>query len=91
VAGRYLSTAPSQPPTAKQYTKAGYPWFDYYDAEMQALEGSKTLATMKSVKEKGEEKRAQPLPENDPVSVASIVNLRADLQSDPGSRSDFCS
>src|SRR6185436_12896414 len=22
---------PTQPPTAKQYTKAGFPWFDYYD------------------------------------------------------------
>src|SRR5580765_1747087 len=25
---------PTRPPTAKDYTRAGYPWFDYYDAEL---------------------------------------------------------
>ncbi len=80
---------PSEPLTARQYTKAGYPWFDYYDAEMKALDGSKTLATLKSVKQKGEEKRRQPLPENDSVSVTNIVSLRAGLLSDQVRESDF--
>jgi hypothetical protein len=76
---------PSRPPTAKQYTAAGYPWFDYYDAELKALEGSKTLAGAKSVKEK-----EGPLPENEPVSVTNIVNLRAGLKSNQVRESDFC-
>lgn len=72
---------PSQPPTARDYTEAGYPWFDYYDSELKALDGSKTLAAVKTVKEKAEEKRAAPLPENETVSVTNIVNLRAGLKS----------
>jgi len=72
---------PSQPPTARDYTEAGYPWFDYYDSELKALHGSKTLAAVKTVKEKAEEKRAAPLPENETVSVTNIVNLRAGLKS----------
>jgi hypothetical protein len=80
---------PSIPPTASQYTKAGYPWFDYYDAELKALEGSNTLAGLKSVKEKGEEKRAKPLPENDSLSVSNIVNLRAGLKQNQVRESDF--
>jgi len=71
---------PTQPPTAKQYTALGYPWFDYYDSEMKALEGSKKLAAVKSVKEKGKRKRTAPLPENESVSVTNIVNLRARLK-----------
>lgn len=72
---------PSQPPTARDYTQAGYPWFDYYDSELKALDGSKTLAAVKTVKEKAEAKRAAPLPENETVSVTNIVNLRAGLKS----------
>jgi hypothetical protein len=71
---------PSQPPTARTYTKAGFPWFDYYDSELKALEGSRTLASVKSVKQMGDEKRTDPLPENQSVSVTNIVNLRAGLK-----------
>jgi hypothetical protein len=71
---------PTQPPTAKRYTDAGFPWFDYYDKELNALNGSKGLAGLKSVKEMGEEKRANPLPENESVSVGNLVNLRSGLK-----------
>ena len=71
---------PSPPPTARDYTQAGYPWFDYYDAELKALDGSKTLAAVKSVKAKGQEKRLPPLPENKTVPVLNIVSLRAGLK-----------
>ena len=80
---------PSKPPTARQYTIAGYPWFDYYDAEMKALDGSKTLAGVKSVKAKAEEKRAEPLPANDSISVTNIVNLRAGLRPGQVRETDF--
>jgi hypothetical protein len=71
---------PTQPPTSKQYTKAGYPWFDYYDREQKALEGSGILAGVKSVLQMGEQKRTQPLPENESVSISNVVNLRSGLQ-----------
>lgn len=80
---------PSQPPTARQYTKAGYPWFDYYDAELKALDGASILSGLKTVKEKGEEKRTQPLPENESVAVTNILNLRAGMRPDQVREADF--
>jgi hypothetical protein len=80
---------PSQPPTARDYTQAGYPWFDYYDAELKALDGSKTLAALKSVNEKAQEKRATPLPDNETVSVTNNVNLRAGLKTNQVREADF--
>ena len=70
---------PTLPPTAKQYTNAGYPWFDYYDKEQTALKGSKALAGLKSVLGMGQSKRVDPLPENESVSVSNLVNLRVGL------------
>jgi len=80
---------PTEPPTAEQYTKAGYPWFDYYDAEAKALDGSGTLAELKSVLKLGQEKRESPLPENASVSVTNLVDLRAGLERDQVRESDF--
>ena len=80
---------PTEPPTAKQYTKAGYPWFDYYDAEAKALNGSDTLAKLKSVLKLGQEKRESPLPENASVNVTNQKNLRATLAKDQVRESDF--
>jgi hypothetical protein len=77
------------PFTAEQYTSAGYPWFDYHDAEMKALKGANSLAGLKSVKQKGEEKRAAPLPENQSVSVTNVVELRAGLSSHQVRESDL--
>ena len=82
---------PNQPLNARQYTCAGFPWFDYYDAEMKAVAGSGTLAGLKSVKEKSEEKRAAPLPENESVTVSKVVNLRSGLQANQVRESDFAS
>jgi hypothetical protein len=71
---------PSSPPAAAQYSQAGYPWFDYYDAEAKAVRGSKVLAAVKSVFTKGQEKAAAPLPENASVSVTNLVHIKSDLQ-----------
>ena len=40
---------PHEPPTAAVYTKAGFPWFDYYDADRSAVEGAPRLARLDSV------------------------------------------
>ena len=80
---------PSPPPTAAQYTKAGYPWFDYYDAEAKAVTGSKILAAVKSVFNKGGEKSSTPLPENESVMVANLVNVRAGLKNNQVREADF--
>lgn len=73
---------PTTPPTAEEYTKAGLPWFELYEDGVEALEGSQTLAELKSVLELGREKGDAPLPENEPVEPRNIVKLRADLAED---------
>ena len=55
---------PSEPPTAQQYQAAGIPWFDYWNDEAKALDGSKTLAQLDSVATK---KIKQGKPVKEPV------------------------
>lgn len=73
---------PTTPPTAKQYTNAGLPWFDYYDDSAKALEGSGILQKLKSVLTLGKEKRDVPLPENESVRTERVVKLRGGLRKD---------
>ena len=80
---------PSQPPTAKQYTAAGYPWFDYFDAEVKAVNESKILAAVKSVFSKGGENSAKPHPENESTSVTQLIKLRAGLKTGQVREADF--
>ncbi len=40
---------PYEPPTAADYTEAGLPWFEYFDADLQALEGAPRLDRLDSV------------------------------------------
>jgi hypothetical protein len=74
------SSPPLPPPTAKHYSAAGLPWFDFYAENLEALEGSKTLDNLKSVATKGAEKGDVPLPENDSVEPGVIVKLRRGLK-----------
>jgi len=80
---------PTKPPTEKDYTTAGYPWFDYYDAELKAVQGSKVLSALKSVKEKLVQKRQEPLPENQSVNVLNVINLRSGLAKHQVREADF--
>ncbi len=41
--------SPTKPPRAKDYKKAGIPWFDYYDEARSKLEGSSILGSVKTV------------------------------------------
>ncbi|ASV73260.1 putative integral membrane protein [Thermogutta terrifontis] len=73
---------PTVPPTAKEYTDAGLPWFDYYDETLNAVEGSSTLQGLKSVLTLGKEKKDVPLPENCPVTPEIVIRLRRGLTKD---------
>jgi hypothetical protein len=68
-------TPPWMPPNAKEYTEAGLPWFEYYDADAKALDGSLPLAKLDSVAAKGIKKGEKPLPENEPVDVSKVIKL----------------
>jgi hypothetical protein len=73
---------PTVPPTAKEYSKAGLPWFEYYGAGEAAVEGSGILAKLKSVVQMGKDKSDVPLPENESVSAGPVVELRKGLAKD---------
>ena len=68
---------PSVPPTARDYTKAGLPWFEYYDPGSVALSGSGTLAKAKSVKAMSESRGVSVLPENQSVSHEHTISIHA--------------
>jgi hypothetical protein len=67
---------PTIPPTAKQYSQAGLPWFDYYDDGAKAVEGSGILGNLKSVLGMGEEKGELALPENETCEPEKTVKLK---------------
>jgi len=71
---------PTIPPTSKEYSEAGLPWFDYYDEKQTAVEGSETLSKLKSIVEKGKEKNDMPLPENESVINDYIIKIRKGLK-----------
>ncbi|MFC2172975.1 hypothetical protein ACFLU6_10150 [Acidobacteriota bacterium] len=73
---------PFPPPTSKEYSNAGLPWFDYYDEGAQAVEGSDILSKLKSVIQMGKKKGDVPLPENEPVKPDHIIELRRGLKKD---------
>ncbi len=70
---------PTVPPTSREYAKAGLPWFEYYDDQLEAVGGSGILEKLKSVMAMGLEKGGMPLPENAPVDATPIVVLRKGL------------
>jgi hypothetical protein len=70
-------TPPSVSPTASDYTKAGLPWFDYYDSGAVALPGSDALAKIKSVKAMGESKGVSALPEDQSLNIDRKIRIHA--------------
>lgn len=49
--------APSTPVTAQSYAQHGYPWFDLYDENVPAVQGSGTLANVKPVSQMDKKKK----------------------------------
>jgi hypothetical protein len=66
---------PAPPPTAKSYSDAGLPWFDWYDENSSSLSGAKTLKELKSVAAMGAEKNEIPLPENESAKEKQLIIL----------------
>ena len=69
---------PTTPPTARRYTDAGLPWFNYYDGDRKALSEAESLAGLKSVADTGVEKGESSLPENDPLDVSEVLRIAPD-------------
>ena len=68
---------PMIPPTSKDYSTAGLPWFDYYadDPAIKPLQGSNKLSSLKTVKELGLIKEECSLPENNNVDDMKVITL----------------
>jgi hypothetical protein len=70
------SPPPTKPPTAKDYSNAGLPWFHLDESNVESVGGSKLLAGLKSVLGMGQAKGEQPLPENEPVDAPVVVDVQ---------------
>ena len=68
---------PPSPITAQDYSRAGLPWFDLYDADRSFLEGSETLADVWSIAEMDEAKigPAAPMDPSIELEPAQVVGL----------------
>lgn len=62
---------PYPPPTAREYTQAGLPWFDYY-SDGKALSGSSVLGGLTSIAAKMIGKGQGPLKDNEPLEPAVV-------------------
>ncbi len=74
-------TPPTVAPTSTEYTRAGLPWLEWYD-DRTPINGSRTLAKLKSVAAMGKKKKQVPLPENASVTPTAVVALHARLKKD---------
>ena len=66
---------PRTPPTAKDYTDAGLPWFEYYGGDMKVLEGAKKLAGLDSVAARKVKKGAGLLADNRPLQPKFVEKI----------------
>ena len=66
---------PTKPPTAKDYTKAGLPWFEYYTGDLSALDGANKLAGLDSVAARRLKQGEGVLPDNDPVNPDVVKQI----------------
>jgi hypothetical protein len=63
--------APNEPPTAKEYSQAGLPWFEHYGKDRSALPGSVKLAGVKSVANLFKKFTGTTLPDSEDVETGS--------------------
>ena len=68
---------PPSPISAQDYSRAGLPWFDLYDADQAYLEGSAPLTDVWSIAELDEAKigPAAPIDESIDLAPAQVVGI----------------
>jgi hypothetical protein len=67
------SNPPHPPLTAKEYRRAGVPWFDYYSDDLSVLSESTVLDKVKSVFALGQGKGEKPLVDNSSMEPEFVV------------------
>lgn len=66
---------PTEPVTAKTYSEYGLPWFEYYRDDMEVLESTGRLASLKSVQEKARQTGDESVPEDQTATVLPVIPL----------------
>jgi hypothetical protein len=64
---------PTEPVTAKTYSEYGLPWFDFYRDDMEALESTGRLESLKSVQEKARQAGDESMPIDESVNPDLVV------------------
>lgn len=73
---------PLSPISAEEYSKAGLPWFDYFDGDRKAIDGAKALGKVKSVKALANDKRDSVWPEDSSKFDYKVKKLKGSSVSD---------
>lgn len=66
---------PDSPPTAKTYSEAGMPWFDYYDGDATAVAGAEKFKTITSVAQIVEGEGITTMQDNETIDVPHTIKL----------------
>ena len=66
---------PTRPPTAREYTEAGMPWFEYYGGDAKAIAGARKLAGLKSVGDLAGRGAGSPLGDDESIDPPVPVKL----------------
>ena len=69
---------PTRPPSARDYSDAGLPWFDYYGGDAESLSGADRFKDLASVRQLAKEKGETPVPEDESAPVIQVVALGPD-------------
>ncbi|MEE2032438.1 hypothetical protein [Rhodococcus chondri] len=69
------SPPPTEPTSAAEYTKRGFPWFELYD-EGTARQGSPELAEVETVTQRAERRGDEPPAGNESIEVPEPIRIR---------------
>lgn len=64
---------PTEPPTAKDYTERGLPWFEYYGSDQTSIPGSDKLEDIASVAQHTQEAGEAPQPHTETIDVPHVI------------------
>ena len=65
---------PTSPPTARSYTEAGLPWFDYYRGDAAAVDGAEKFKGIAGVAKIAEQK-GNPIADNETIDPPYVIKL----------------
>lgn len=71
-------TPPASPASAAEYAKAGLPWFDYYNEQIDTTPGSSVLGGLKSVAVHAKEQGEMLFADDESITPGKVISLGPD-------------